>query len=188
MGIKVITAPSALLTLAQLRLHLELDTTAGVHAADDLITAQLWAAHEYAEHYTGCSFGSQTLELALDEFPDGPIQLLRGPVTGITSVKYYDADQVLQTMDSADYSLDDYSVPQWLAPAYDTDWPDTLDTPNAVQVRYVAGAATVPYAAVAAIKLIVGHLFANRESVGPDRLAAVPQGAHALLDTLKVYA
>lgn len=185
MGIKVITAPAALLTLAELRLHLKLDTTGGVHADDTLITAQLTAAHEFCEHYAQCSFGTQTLELALDEFPEGPIELARGPVTSVTSVKYINTAQAEITLAGTAYTLDDYSLPQWVIQTYDTEWPDTLASANAVKVRYVAGATTLPSAVRAALLLVVGHLYANRESVAPGNLVEVPQGAKALLDTVR---
>jgi uncharacterized phiE125 gp8 family phage protein len=192
MAIKIITPPAALLTLADLRLHLKLDTTGGVHADDSLIAAQLAAAHEYCEHYTGRSYGSQTLELALDAFPSGPIQLPRGPVTGVTSVTYIDSAQVTVVLSNAMYALDDYSAPAWLTFAYNTVWPDTLAAPNAVKVRYVAGASTLPSAVRAALLLIVGHLYEHRESVSSGNLASpsltiVPMGVDALLDTQREW-
>lgn len=185
MGIKVITAPAAMLTLAELRLHLKLDTTGGVHTDDTLIAAQLTAAHGYCQHYTQRSFGDQTLELALDDFPVGGILLPRSPVTSIVSVKYINTASVDTTISSADYLLDDYGEQAWVVPAYGLDWPEPLDTVNAVKVRYQAGAATLPSAVRAALLLIVGHLYANRENVAPGSLASVPLGADALLDTVK---
>jgi uncharacterized phiE125 gp8 family phage protein len=184
MGIKVITARAAnIITAATLRLHCKLDATTD----DTLLAVWLEAAFAYCEHYTGRSLGSQTLELALDEFPDGDILLPQGPVTSITSVTYYDTAEALQTMAGAGYALDDYSDPQWLSPAYDTDWPDTLDTVNAVKVRYVAGAATLPYQAYAAILLLVAHAHTNREAVAQGTFSEVPLGVQAMLDTLKDY-
>ena len=143
MAIKVITAPSAVLTLEQLRRHCKIDPPDTANDADDDLTAALAAAQSTAEHYAGISIGSQTLELALDEFPAAGIQLLQGPVTSITSVTYVDTAAATQTLAGSAYSLDDYSTPQWLLPAVDTDWPDTYSTVNAVKVRYVAGAATI---------------------------------------------
>jgi len=185
MGIKVITAPAALLTLTELRLHLKLDTTLGVHADDTLIAAQLTAAHEYCEHYTQQSFGDQTLELAIDDFPVGAIVLPRGPVTSVVTVKYINTASVNTTIADTDYVLNDYDQQASIDPAYGIDWPEPLDTVNAVKVRYQAGAATLPGAVRAALLLIVGHLYANRENVSSGSLASVPMGANSLLDTVK---
>jgi len=91
---------------------------------------------------------TQTVELVLDAFPAAEIDLYLPDVQSITSVKYLDAiDGTEQTLASDQYSLDSASTPCWLLPAYDTDWPDTWDTTNAVRVRFVAGyglAAAVP--------------------------------------------
>jgi uncharacterized phiE125 gp8 family phage protein len=131
------------------------------------------------------------LELALDAFPDGPIELPRTPVTGITSIKYLDAAGTLQTLDPSLYTLDDYSSQQhWAVPAFGTTWPGTLDAANAVKVRFAAGAAAIPGAVRSALLLIVGHLDTNRSEVEIDRGSAMemPSGVCALLDTQKVWA
>ena len=187
MGTKVITPPSPLLTADECNLHLKLDSATA--AADATrIAGLVMAAHRMAEHYTGISLGTQTLEIALDAFPN-VIQLPRGPVTSIVSVKYIDPYQVLQTLDPARYVLDDYSSPQWLVPAYASVWPGTLPMVNAVQVRYVAGAAQVDEAVHAALLLLVAGWYAHPESISSDRpsLAEVPLGVKALLDTVQVW-
>lgn len=182
MGVKVIAAPTleTLISTAELRAHCY------ALAADD---AQLVgfraAAHAHAEHYTQRSIGSQTLELALDEFPAGPIELPRGPVTSITSIKYLDEDGVEQPLSNTLYTLDDYGLQCWALPAVDTEWPATIAAANAVKVRYVAG--TLPDAVRSAILLTVGHLHANRESTAPVALQELPMGVKSLLDTVKVW-
>lgn len=189
MGFKVITGPAAVIPIAEVLKHIK-DESADV-ARQAEVLAFLAAARAHAEHYCGCSFGSQTLELALDAFPAGGIELVRPPVTSITSVKYLDTAGVEQTVSSTDYTLDDYgSQKHWVLPAYDVEWPDTLDTPNAVKVRYVAGAATLPEAVRNALLLFVGHLDQNREAVTVTSGSALelPLAVKALLDTQKVWA
>jgi len=185
MGIKVITAPSAVLTLEQLRRHCKIDPPDSANDADDDLEAALAAAHAAAQHYTGISIGSQTLELALDEFPEAGILLPQGPVTSVTYVTYVDTAGATQTVDAADYALDTYSNPAWLLPAYDTEWPDTLATTNAVKVRYVAGAATLDAAVSQALRLLTGLYFDNRNAADKGELVEIPFGVRALLDTVK---
>lgn len=187
-AIKTITAPTllSLVSLAEMRLHCKLDVDGGgTHPDDSALQIALGAAHRYAEHYTGAAIGQQTRELALDEFPAGPIQIKPAPVSSITSVKYLDTSAVEQTMDSADYTLDDYSNPPWLIAAYGTDWPSTLDAANAVKVRFVCGSNTIDPAVKSAILLLVGHYYANREGVAPGNQAEIPLGINSLLDTAK---
>jgi uncharacterized phiE125 gp8 family phage protein len=187
MAIKVITPPAAVLSLEQLRRHCKIDPPDSANDADDDLEAALAAAHAFAQHHTGISIGSQTLELALDEFPEAGILLPQGPVTSITSVSYVDAAGATQTLAGSAYSLDDYSTPQWLLPAVDTDWPATYATANAVKVRYLAGAATIDGAAAQAIRLLAGLYFDNRNAADKGQMFDVPFGVKALLDTVKVY-
>jgi uncharacterized phiE125 gp8 family phage protein len=126
-------------------------------------------------------------ELALDEFPAAGILLLQGPVIGITSVSYVDATGATQTLSGSAYSLDDYSTPQWLLPAVDTEWPATYQAANAVKVRYVAGAATLDGAVAQALRLLTGLYFDNRNAADKGALTEIPFGVQALLDTVRIY-
>ena len=184
---KVITPPAAVLTLEQLRRHCKIDPPTSANDADTDLSASLDAAHAYAQHYTGASIGSQTLELALDEFPDAGILLPQGPVTSITSVTYVDTAGDTQTLAGSAYSLDDYSTPQWLLPAAGTSWPATYASVNAVKVRYVAGSATLDGAAAQALRLLVGLYFDNRNAADKGQMLEIPMGVDTLLNTVKVY-
>lgn len=180
MSVKVITPPAQQILTADLRAHCRIDGT----DENALLDGFLAAAHAYCEHYTGRSIGSQTLELALDEFPDGPIELTRGPVASITSISYVDEAEASQTLSSLLYTLDDYGISGWAIPAVDTEWPTTAEVANAVKVRYVAG--TLPAAVKSAMLLMVGHLYESREAAGPA-VHELPLGVKALLDTVKVW-
>lgn len=176
MGVKVITAATNILTLAQMRLHLRL--VGDPHPEDALLLSNLAAAVQWAEHYTGRSIGVQTLELALDAFPSGPVELKQGPALAITSIKYLNTAGLEQTLAPSAYTLDDYGLQNWAVGA--STWPTTGEFANAVKVRYEAG--NVPAAVQAALLLTVGELYEDREKVELSR------GACALLDTVKVYA
>ncbi len=187
MALKIIIAPEAALTLEQLRRHCKIDPPDVANDADTDLAVALTAAHEFAQHYTGISIGSQTIELALDEFPAGGIVLPQGPVTSISSLTYVDTNGATQTLSGSAYSLDDYSTPQWLLPAAGTAWPATYAAANAVKVRYVAGAATLPGGVAQAMRLLVGLYYDNRNAADKGELPEIPFGVRALLDTAKVY-
>lgn len=150
------------ITLAEAKLHLRVD-----HSADDqLIGALITAARQAAEERMQRSILPQTWEKRLDLFPSG-IELPRGPVVSITSIKFLDTAGALQTLDPADYQLDNTSdYLGWVVPAVDVDWPDTQENINAVRVRYLAGWAN-PAAVPAAIKqwilAMVGATYTHRE-------------------------
>lgn len=120
----------------------------------------------------------QTLELGLsgfywDTWVCRGLRLPCGPVSAITSIKYTDASGVEQTFDTANYSLTGDSI---LA-AYGITFPQTRYGLAAVRIRYVAGyedAERVPAPIRHAIKLLVGHFYANRETVSDKQTFEVP--------------
>lgn len=96
------------------------------------------------------------------------------------------------TVAPTDYELDVYAQPARLQLAYGASWPTARSQANSVKVRYVAGytapgASPQPYplpkVAKAAMLLMLGHLFKNREAVNVTAQAMeVPLGVQALLD------
>lgn len=147
MGIKVITEPigepvSRVDCQRHLRLDGAWDSPPFNHPEDGMILEWLAAAREGAEAFTQLTLAPKTLELALDRFPCSEIsaiELTRGPVQSVVSVKYIDAAGINQTIDPADYVLDEYSDAYWLLPADGFDWPSTEAFIDAVKIRYVAG-------------------------------------------------
>lgn len=190
MALKLITAATALaVSLVEAKAHLRID----VSDDDTLLTAMITAATEAAEQATGRAIMPQTWELTLDAFPES-LELTRVPVASITSVTYVDLDGTDQTLSALLYSLDnaDDFGPAYVVPAYGTEWPETRDEINAVQVRYAAGyadAAAVPESIKSWIKLQVGAMYENRESetVGVGKPIALGF-ADRLLDRYKVWA
>jgi len=195
MAVKVIT-PSTTepVSLAEAKLHLKLDTDT---TDDTLVTALIKAARELAEDYCRRVFMSSTYELYLEDFPDCDddkelaIDLLTAPISAITSIKYYDTLNVLQTLDSSTYELDDVSQPCRVLLKYYKVWPYGRGTSNSVIIRYVAGytsAATVPASIKAAMLLIIGHLYENREDVVVGRqVNELPKGSQYLLNPYRLF-
>lgn len=190
MTLKLITGPaSEPLTLDEAKLHLRVD-----HSADDaLITSIIVAARQGAEHLTGRALITQTWELALDAFPVAGIAIARAGVQAITSVTYVDVAGATQTLASNTYSLDAETTPAWLLPAIDTTWPDTLDTANALRVRFTCGygdaASDVPDGIKAWMRLQIGAMYAQREAfvVGKPAVEIPGRFVDALLDPYRVW-
>lgn len=183
MPLIVINPPSEEpVTLVEAKLHCKVDGSDD----DALITALITAMREQAEHRIGRALCTQTLESVLDAFPDA-VKLPKPPTASVTSVKYLDADGLLQTLDAVAYTVDKDSEPGWVVPAYGLAWPDTRTEPNAVRVRYVAGygaAAAVPKSIKAWILMAVGTLYSQREGIITGTIVAeVPRDFFAgLLD------
>lgn len=101
---------------------------------------------------------TQTVEMHLQDFPGtyGDIEIRLAPIQSITHVKYYDQNDTLQTVSSANYYADLTSVPPRIVLEESQSWPITQAArPNKViitmQAGYGATAASVPAAARLAI-------------------------------------
>lgn len=178
----LVTAPAvAPVTLADAKKHLNID-----HSDDDaLIDIYILAALSTLDGWTGIlgrAIINQTWSESFDRFPCGAVLPLRlAPLQSVTSVKYRDADNTLQTFDSTSWmAVTDDAGPQ-VHLAWNASWPSTYTRPDAVTVEYVAGfgadADAVPGAIRSALLLLIGDLYSNRESTAPGVVSARPMPA-----------
>jgi uncharacterized phiE125 gp8 family phage protein len=156
-------------TLAEAKAHLVID-----HDLDDsLVDGLIAAATEYAEQYTNRALVQRTLDYSMDSFPASAFVLPKAPALSVTSIDYTDTNGDPQTVPTTVYGLDLGVTPPVIYLKYGQVWPTARSERNAVTVRFVAGyaglgspedvRAGVPEAIKAAIKLIVGDLYLNRE-------------------------
>lgn len=188
---------SPMISLADCRLHLRIspiDESPDAHPDDDLVLAMLAAAREWVEGYTGLALTPRTLDLMLDTFPENEISLVVAPTVSVENVTYY-SDGSPVVIDAANYVLDNYQQPGWLLPASGYTWPTPDDVVNAVTIRYAVGYSAwddspqslpLPKALRAAVLLILGSLYENRENTSSVRVEEVPFGATALCDMWRV--
>ncbi len=192
-------------------------TSSLVYPLGDLISGYIATAREYAESFTRRAFVRQTLRITLPGFPTtnvrfagyddssdwftrpSKIELKRPPFASLVSVKYLDQNEVLQTLDPANYYVDDAS--NLLAELVFRDTFDTAIATTArqdvVRIEYVAGypptsdspetqvsmTANVPKSIKDAIKLHV-QLLADR--FDPDERADLERARDALLKQFKI--
>ena len=170
MGLKLITPPASFpLTLEEVKSHLNVDYA----DKDALIELYLQAAVDHAERFTGRALVDQTWELSLSEFPVGKITIPKPPLLEIVSIVYDDAAGSEQTVDAASYVVDYDSSPGSVSLLPALTWPTVLVAENSVRIRFRAGYLVdespadgdVPSAIKAAILLIIGNFFENRETV-----------------------
>lgn len=146
-------------------------------------------ARQWVERYTGLRLISQTTELQLDGWGrDEVLSLRTGPVQSVDSVKYDDQDDTEQTLDASKYWVDTQSMPARLT--IKGQWPSLqAGKPAAVRIRMTTGyadAASVPAPIKHAIKLLVGHLFENREQTSAVEIKDVPFAAESLLEPYRL--
>lgn len=141
---------------------------------DQMLVQKIKAAVGDVEEYINAPIIYRSMTLTLDEFPDS-IELLPSPVSSVTSLKYYDADNVQQTMDSADYELSRGYLTFSIDPADGVSWPSIATRKNAVEVIFVAGygalAVEVPTPLIEAVTLRAATRYNVPEEAGLGNVA-----------------
>jgi uncharacterized phiE125 gp8 family phage protein len=106
---------------------------------DDYLTSLINAATDCFEYYT-----KTTLMYTVYSTPrncwSSQIVLKKRPLISITSVKYYDTDEVEQTVSSDDYKMINTTYPYGYIQFRDTfTYPDIADFENQITITFTAG-------------------------------------------------
>jgi uncharacterized phiE125 gp8 family phage protein len=135
------------------------------HPHDTMLRRMITTARIQAENHTHRTFVYQRLLLVTDRFPTrGWIELLNPPVIEVRSVGYYDADGVLNTVDTDEYTVTDTRVPR-------VHFGTAFWAPNVAYHHYFFPELNQPLADTVRIEYIAGY-----DPVGspPDYVANVP--------------
>ena len=209
-GLTISTAWSeTAITLAEAKTHLRLEGSDD----DTYLNALISTAQFAVEKYTGRAITNQTLKLGLDGLPYaddnkyypegfftapdinrslGYIVLPRPPLVSVTHLKYYDEDNTATTFATSNYHVDTQTEPGRLVLKRGKTFPSASDlrTANAYEITYVAGYGSsrddVPTPIKQAIKLLVAHLYENREAGTKDSTNAIPYTIMGMLDPYKI--
>ena len=159
------TAPtSTVISLSEAKAFLRIDSD--YDDDNTYITSLINVATQVVEEFTRRRLMTQTYNLFYDEFPPY-IDLQVGDVASVTHIKYYDADNTLQTLATDQYDVDTKVRPGRIYQSETGDFPNTYERPNAVEVEFIVGGAAsdVPAPIVQAIYIIVGRYYENRQDV-----------------------
>lgn len=179
-------APTELpVSLAEAKAQLQIDAT--VSDWDDLLTGMLNAAVAYVDGWSGVlgrCLVTQTWEARFECF-EAEFDLPFPDVSAVV-VKYYDTSNTLQTYSSSNYQLVQESCGSEVSVYLTSTWPATsLNREDVVVITMTVGygaATAVPAAIKQAILMIVGHWFANRETVNVGNITTeLPFSAAAML-------
>jgi uncharacterized phiE125 gp8 family phage protein len=199
MGLTLITAPTIEpISLTEAKAHLRV-----THTDDDtMIGLLIRAARQWIEGpygFLGRALVQQTWRLTLDEFPaTGDIKIPLPPLRSVVSVLYDDSGGVEQLLPPTSYFVDTASDPGWLVKVTNATWPTTLDAINTVRIDFIAGyaptadsppdlTANIPFNIKAALLLVLGNLYENREATVATTIDTLPLGVDPLLRQFKVH-
>ena len=95
------------------------------------------------------------------------VYLSLGPVQSVSAIKYYDADNVLQTDTLSKYHVLGTSGRMLVSPKTGFNWPTTFQRDDAIKIEYVIGygdaPTDVPETIRHALFMLVAHYYENRE-------------------------
>lgn len=139
---------------------------------------------KHAEGFMRRSLMRQDWQLTTDSFSQ-PLRLSRPPVLEIASVKYFDTDNVLQTVDPATYMLAGGRVA--LKPG--ASWPASYTRPDAVQITYTCGYGDTAAATPPDVKLyLLAKLAEQFDPASSEKLSVQSSFIDGLLDDYVDYA
>ena len=160
-----------------------------------MTSATLWA-----EQYTGQYFRVTNVVKYMDAFParknyllaiKQPIKLAGGIVNAVSSITYYNDEEVLTTLDSSTYRLLNKNGKGHILPSIGGYWPTDVLTgdPDIITVTYNTGMipADVPSPVLSAILLIAASMFENRENEVIGQGIAILKPLIAAKDLLHPY-
>ena len=163
---------------------------------DDLITALIVGARQDCEDFQKRAYITQVWDLWLDSFPRTnwiqiPLpQLQSGASTPV--ITFFDVDDSESTFSADEYFVDTQSEPGRIVLNFGDQWPqDILRPANGVKIRFTAGygdaATDVPQNTKLGIRLLIAHLYENREATSPIAITELPLGVKYLLSKDRVY-
>lgn len=139
---------------------------------DELIGAFIGAAREQIEAVTGTRLVEQSVELRADEWSD-LLQLPIGPASAVEALTYVDREGVLRSVEAASYELGGAGLSQMVVTTVGNRWPNgARRAPGVIRIQLSVGYAKLPRPLWTAMLLMVGDLFAFRETAVTGTVAA----------------
>lgn len=165
---------------------------------DSLIQTLITVARQYCENVCGRAFLQQTWDFFMQQWPAGNrIQLPYPPLIDVTWVKYTDNTETVNEVDGSIYVVNNAGDIPEVVLRFGQIWPPVVLSPSRpINIRFDAGFGTdpssVPAPITQAMLLLIGHWYANRESVIIGRTATatvmVADTVDALLTRYKMPA
>ncbi len=176
-NLEIVTAPATTpVTLVEAKNWARVDITED----DDLITSLIENATDQIQIVTGRQLVTATYDYFSStwELNDkGILEIPLGNVASITSIKYKDSDNNLQTWASSKYEVNLKSQIAQIRPVSSESFPSLGDEFNSVEIRFTAGygsASSVPDRLKTAVYMMVSDAYENREQMTEIKLTENP--------------
>jgi uncharacterized phiE125 gp8 family phage protein len=180
MRLKLLIPPaSEPLTLDEAKAHLRVDGT----EEDVYISALITAAREMVENYTNRQLMPATYEGIADALVH--FTLPKAPFQELVSIQYMTTGDVLTPLAADNYTFLEGGEPAVILVKRPADY---KEVENGVKITFTAGYTAVPESLKAAMKLLIGHLYENREEVTVAVAAhQLPKASEYLMNPYRVF-
>jgi uncharacterized phiE125 gp8 family phage protein len=139
---------------------------------DDLIESYILAGTDKIEGGANICLKAQTWNAYFSWAEVSDVMLLwKHPISSITSVKYYDTDNALQTVDSGDYITFITGRPSSVT--FTDGAESTYERADAMDIEFVGQYSSIPDDIILAIKLYVARVYANPEDPVDEKIGYV---------------
>lgn len=153
---------------------------------DDLIESYILAASKLSSEIVGRKLINESWLFSLRSGAC-EIEMPFTPISSLTSIQYWDSDNVTQTLNVADFYVRNFDTHTTIEPVDTFTWPAFFNRRDALNITFVAGfgatGANVPDTIKRAIRLTVAHWYENRTAVLVGVTAnELPIGVQSLLN------
>ena len=155
------------------------------------IQTLIGVARDVSENATGRAVMTSTWLGVMACWPAcDAIPLTVGPLTSVSSVKYYaEGETNLTTVDPSNYVVSTSTNPAMVVFTDDFDAPVLANRPDAVQVTFIAGSANpslVPPSLKHAMRVLIRHYYDHPDAVTNASFTELPFGVRHLLESNRI--
>jgi uncharacterized phiE125 gp8 family phage protein len=155
-----------------LRIDLDPEDTEEINYLESIIAT----AREWCEGFQKRAYITQTWEMTLDYWTYNIIEIPKGSLQSIVSIKYKDSLGVeTPLVENTDFVYSKRGILGRVTPAYGKSWPSFTPYPlDAITIEFKCGygdtADKVPEKVIQAMKLLISHWYENRTPLSDTRL------------------
>jgi len=164
------------ISLEDAKAHLRVSHT----EEDAVIWDMLRAATEIVEREAWVQLNEKGITIYMDVWENVRLESF-SPIQAVNSIKYYDANNTLQTLAASSYDVDLLSDPMKI----DIDsTPVLYDKFNTVEIALTVGYTEdckIPAGLANCVKMVLGDLYENRQNVSPTATHEIQRGTREMI-------
>ena len=149
-------------------------------------------AREYCEGFQNRAYITQTWEMSLCRFPSGIIEIPKGNLQSINSIKYTDSAGIVTTLaENTDYIVTKRGILGRISPPYGKSWPIASLYPlDPIVIEFTCGygasGASMPLKVIQSMYMLMSYWWDNRAAADVDVPKDIDFAVRSLLSMDKI--